>query len=432
MISGWRHVFFLTVLAAVVLHAAPVSAADARYLEDDAAIERVLSLVGQRLELMPAVAAVKWRSGGPIADPAREREVVSRAVNRALSFGLAGEPVAGLVELQMRFGREAQQRLHARWRERGFDFVATSPDLARELRPRIDGLTADLLRAIHLALPALTAPRLYERRTELASTRLGNLLTGPEREELLQALGGLRRAPAPVLARVRASGVLRIGTTGDYAPFSVEQGGSLSGADTELAQMLAAHLGVEAVFVRTSWPTLLGDLAADRYDLAISGISVTPERRRAGFFSRRYHEGGKVPIARCTESGRFDTLAEIDSPGVRVIVNPGGTNERYAREHLRAAALRVHADNRSVFDEIVAGRADVMITDDIEVELQTRRHPELCRTMPGTLMRSVKAVLMPRDRALRAAVDRWMQRQLAAAVPRSLLDAAMSSHRGGM
>ena len=85
---------------------------------------------------------------------------------------------------------------------------------------------------------------------------------------------------------------------------------------------------------------------------------MTPERRHVAFFSRTYHEGGKTPIARCADRDRLDTLAEIDSPDVRVIVNPGGTNERYAREHLRAAAVRLHSDNRSVFEEIAAGRAD--------------------------------------------------------------------------
>jgi cyclohexadienyl dehydratase len=319
-----------------------------------------------------------------------------------------------------------QQRLHDRWRAVGPDADAPQRDLTHDLRPRIDALTADLLRAAYLALPALAAGAdTGGRRSAAAGARLQGLLTAAERAELQQTLAGLRRERAPALKRSRTSGVLRIGTTGDYAPFSIEHDGRLGGADIALARQLALHLGVAPVFVRTSWPTLLADLAADRYDVALAGISVTPERRRMALFSRAYHRGGKTPIARCAERERFDTLAEIDAPGVRVIVNPGGTNERYARQHLRLATIRVHPDNRGVFDEIVAGRADVMITDDVEVELQVRRHPALCRTMPGTLTRSVKAVLMPRDRSLRAAVDRWMTQQIATGVPARLLDQAM-------
>jgi cyclohexadienyl dehydratase len=283
------------------------------------------------------------------------------------------------------------------------------------------------LRAVHLALPGLTAPALEQQWFALAAARLQGLLTEPECRVLLRALAALRRERGPALARIRASGVLRVGTTGDYAPFSAEQAGALHGADIGLAVELAAHLGVEPVFVRTRWSTLVADLAQDRYDVALSGISVTPDRQRVALFSRTYHQGGKTPIARCADRDRFDTLAEINAPGVRVIVNPGGTNERYAREHLNAADVRVHPDNRSVFDEIVAGRADVMITDDVEVELQTRRHPDLCRTMPGTLTQARKAILMRRDRALREAIDRWMRRQIDAGVPSRLIEGAMQT-----
>jgi cyclohexadienyl dehydratase len=77
----------------------------------------------------------------------------------------------------------------------------------------------------------------------------------------------------------------------------------------------------------------------------------------------------------------------------------------------------VHPDNRTVFDEIRAGRADLMITDDVEVQMQTRLHRDLCRTMPGTLTRSEKAVLMPRDAELLAAVNAWLAAENAAGTP---------------
>jgi len=58
---------------------------------------------------------------------------------------------------------------------------------------------------------------------------------------------------------------------------------------------------------------------------------------------------------------------------------------------------------------LVDGSADVMITDSIEVALQTRRHPELCGTMAQTLTYQEKGYLMPRDDALKTFVDLWLE-----------------------
>jgi cyclohexadienyl dehydratase len=177
--------------------------------------------------------------------------------------------------------------------------------------------------------------------------------------------------------------------------------------------------------VRTGWPTLVADLAAQRYDVALSGISITPERRARGRFSVPYQTGGKTLVARCAERARFRTLARVDRRRVRVVVNPGGTNERYVREHLRHARILVQPDNRNVFDEILAGRADVMITDDVEADLQVLRHPQLCRTMPGTLNRSDKAIFMLDDAALEAAVDAWLANAIKQGLPTRALQDAM-------
>jgi chorismate mutase-like protein len=176
------------------------------------------------------------------------------------------------------------------------------------------------------------------------------------------------------------AGVLRIGTTGDYAPYSWHDTatGSYRGADIAWAQALALRLGLRAEFVPTTWPTLLADAKAGRFDLAVGGISITDERARALAFSMPYAHDRKMPVVRCGEQRRYDTGAEINDPRVRLVVNPGGTNERFARQQFPVAALVVHADNRSVFDEIRAGRADVMVTDAVEGRLQQRAGNGLC------------------------------------------------------
>jgi cyclohexadienyl dehydratase len=219
------------------------------------------------------------------------------------------------------------------------------------------------------------------------------------------------------LAAIKADGTLKVGMTGDYPPYSVRgPDGQFAGADVTMAAELARSLGVALVIVPTAWKTLQADLAADRFDIAMGGVSVTPDRDAAGDFSIPVLHDGKRPIARCADKDRYTSIDAIDRPGVRVVVNPGGTNERFARANLNHAALSEHPDNRTIFDEIAAGHADVMVTDGAEVDYQARLHPGiLC---PATVADSFdhfdKAYWMTRDPALKQTVDAWLKASLAA------------------
>jgi ABC-type amino acid transport substrate-binding protein len=222
-------------------------------------------------------------------------------------------------------------------------------------------------------------------------------------------LGCIACTEAGVLEEVRASGVLRIGTTFDYRPFSYREDGALAGIDVDLGLALAAALGVRAEWVVTSWPTLLDDLAAGAFDVAMSGISVTPERARHGLFGRPYLRTGKSVLARCVVSSRFRTLADIDRPDVRVIVNPGGTNAAFVDRHLEIAEIVRHPDNVGIFEALEAGAADLMITDAIEAEIESARHPGLCHDLEPPWLEPVdKAWLLPRDLVWQATLDTWL------------------------
>ena len=228
-------------------------------------------------------------------------------------------------------------------------------------------------------------------------------------QALFQALVGIERYPSR-WQQIQESRILRVGTTLDYAPFSyLSEGGEREGLDIVLATQLAESLGARLVWVRTSWPTLMKDFRSGAFDVGMSGISIIPSRAREGFFTTAYHEGGKTPITHCNLKNRFTSLDAIDRAGVRVIVNPGGTNERYVNSALKAATIVRHPDNETIFEALSAGKADLMITDAIEVLVMANRYDDLCPSMPGSLLtQQDKGWLLPKDSALLTRVEQFL------------------------
>src|SRR5262249_36163869 len=155
---------------------------------------------------------------------------------------------------------------------------------------------------------------------------------------------------------------------------------------------------VKPEFVQTTWPTLLPDFTAQKYDVAMGGVSILPERAAQGDFSTPVLIDGKRPIVRCADKERLNSLAAIDRPEVRVVEPAGASNEAFAKENLTHAQLRIYPDNTTIFDEIIAGRADVMVTDGIEIDRQVYLHPELCAAVVNAPFSIVsKAYLLPKD-----------------------------------
>jgi cyclohexadienyl dehydratase len=218
--------------------------------------------------------------------------------------------------------------------------------------------------------------------------------------------------PASRLDDIVKRGSLRVGTTGDYLPFTYFDKATqkFRGFDVDMAEALGKALGVKIEFVQTAWPQLMKDFEADKFDIAMGGITITLDRQKQGPFSSPIMREGKTPIARCADQGKYKTLAEIDKPGTRVIINPGGTNERFARANIKSAEIKVYADNVTIFDEIAKGDADVMMTDASETRYQQKLHPGvLCAVHPDKPFDfAEKAYWIQRDEALKDFVDQWL------------------------
>lgn len=173
-------------------------------------------------------------------------------------------------------------------------------------------------------------------------------------------------AAYPTIQRITERGKLLVGTTGDYRPLSYkEPDGDYWGFGIEMAGKIAECLGVSIEFVQTSWPTLTADVQAEpqTFDFAIGGITITDARRETMLMSDGYLTNGKTILCRATECERYQSLADLDKPDVRVMVNPGGLNEKFALEHLPHAQLIVHQRNEEIPTLVAEGNADVMITE---------------------------------------------------------------------
>ena len=170
----------------------------------------------------------------------------------------------------------------------------------------------------------------------------------------------------PTVQRIVERGTLLVGTTGDYRPLSYcEADGNYWGFGIEMAEKIAERIGVDIAFVQTSWPTLTADVLAEpqTFDFAIGGITITKARKETMLMSDGYLCNGKTILCRSSEAERYKSLADLDKPEVRVMVNPGGLNEKFANENLTHATIIVYQKNEEIPTQVAEGHADVMITE---------------------------------------------------------------------
>lgn len=224
-------------------------------------------------------------------------------------------------------------------------------------------------------------------------------------------------AGAGKLAEIRERGVLRVGTAGDYKPMSFREPetGAYWGFDAELAEDLARSMGVGLEFVPTSWPALMEDTLAGKFDLALCGITVTAARQERALMSVGYLGNGKTVLCRAEDAGKYTSLEAINRPEVRVMENPGGLNEAFARARLPEATLVVHGDNGEIPGLVADGEADVMITEIMEAAYYAGRDGRLAAPLlDAPFTRGRLGALMPKgSEDLLEFVNRFLEEERA-------------------
>lgn len=172
------------------------------------------------------------------------------------------------------------------------------------------------------------------------------------------------------------SGVLKVGTTGDWNPMSVRDPAtnSYKGYDIDVMTALAADLGVKLEFVPTDWKTLVNGVTAGAYHMTGSA-SISPARMKVAGFSESYAAVEIYPFTLKENAGKFDGWDSINQAGVKVATTLGTTFEANARKWFPNAEITVVEAPARGFQEVLAGRADVFITSNIEGATLTQKFP---------------------------------------------------------
>jgi chorismate mutase len=143
-------------LGAVLLAVLAASCATTSFTAaDTAAVDRLLGLIKERLDVAPDVARTKWNTKAPVEDLPREQQIIDSVGRRAPEYGLDPRLATSFSRAQIEASKIVQNALHAEWTAKQQPPFSTVADLRKDIRPVLDRLTPEMMRALADALPVL-------------------------------------------------------------------------------------------------------------------------------------------------------------------------------------------------------------------------------------------------------------------------------------
>lgn len=195
---------------------------------------------------------------------------------------------------------------------------------------------------------------------------------------LVAAASGALAQEQSRLPKILESGVLRVGTTGDFNPMSFRDPGSnkLEGYDIDAVEKLAADMGVTIEYVPTDWKTLVAGIVADKYDITTSA-SLSMDRAAVAGFSDPYVEFSTVPMTLAANVDKFASWADLDQPDVIIAVTLGTVFEQQARSYFQHAQIKAVEAPAREWQEVISGRATASVTSNVDAAQLVATYPEL-------------------------------------------------------
>jgi L-cystine transport system substrate-binding protein len=169
-----------------------------------------------------------------------------------------------------------------------------------------------------------------------------------------------RTPTGDTLDQVRRSGMLRVALTESNPPWNfLDHEGRLKGYDVDVARQLARRISAPRLtFIGTDFANFIGGIRAGKYDIVVSGQTVTAERREQVDFSLPYALNGVAVFVRAGESA---IRGPADLPGKKIGVSEGTVQAEYARTRIRHAKVKTYRNAVLALNDLSWGRCDAVL-----------------------------------------------------------------------
>lgn len=171
-------------------------------------------------------------------------------------------------------------------------------------------------------------------------------------------------AKKSTLESILKRGELRVGFEAGYMPFEMtDKKGRFVGFDIDMAKEMAKAMGVKFVPVNTAWDGIIPSLITDKFDIIMSGMTVTQERNLKINFADPYIIVGQTILLNKKHEGTVTSYKDLNDPKYIVTSKLGTTGEQAAKRYIPKSTYKSFETETEAVLEVINGKADAYVYD---------------------------------------------------------------------
>ena len=166
------------------------------------------------------------------------------------------------------------------------------------------------------------------------------------------------------LNKIIQRGELIVGMEPGYMPFEMkDKRGRIIGYDVDMAKQMAKAMGVKLKLVPTAWDGIIAGLVTDKYDIIMSGMTITQQRNLKVNFANPYIVVGQTVLMKKELASKIKTARHLDKKEYTVATKLGVTGEIATRKFFKKAKIITFDTEADAASEVLNGRADALVYD---------------------------------------------------------------------